>query len=137
MSINSRRPYLIRACYQWITDNRFTPFLLVDAQAEGVLVPVNYVENGRIILNVGPSAVQGLDLGDEQIRFSARFDGEAIPVSFPPRAVLGIYARENHELMNMLFPEVFPEESDGGEPPDPDSDPEGASDRRPSLKVVK
>ncbi len=133
--MNSRRPYLIRACYQWIADNQCTPFLLVDAKHDDVHVPGNYVEDGRIILNVGPGAVQGLDLGDESIRFSARFDGSAMQVSFPPTAVLGIYARESHEIMNMLFPEVFPEESAGEDTPNPD--PDGAPGKRPSLKVVK
>lgn len=137
MATSSRRPYLIRACYQWIIENQQTPFVLVDAGAEGVQVPGNYVENGRIILNVGPSAVQGLELGDDEIHFSARFDGSAMRVSFPPRAVLGIYARERHELMNMLFPETFPEEAGDDQPPEPDPDSGGAPGKKPSLKVVK
>jgi stringent starvation protein B len=91
-------------------------------------------------LNVGPDAVQGLQLGNDWILFNARFDGMEMQVSFPPIAVRGIYARESHEVMNMLFPEVFPEEmSDDGSPPAPD-DPtgsDGKSDKRPSLKVVK
>jgi stringent starvation protein B len=137
--MKSRRSFLIRACYEWITANDCTPFLLVDATRDDVQVPAKFVEDGRIILNVGPGAVQGLEVGDDWIQFSARFDGLAMEVSFPPIAVRGIYARESHELMNMLFPEVFPEEmSDNGSPaPDEPSGSDGKSDKRPSLKVVK
>jgi stringent starvation protein B len=137
--MNSRRPYLIRACYEWIADNDCTPFLLVDAVRDDVQVPSKFIEKGRIILNVGPEAVQDLELGDERIRFSARFDGSAMQVSLPPIAVLGIYARESPEAMGMLFPQVFPEEvSDDGSPaPDEPSGSEGKADKRPSLKVVK
>ena len=137
--MNSRRPYLIRASYEWITGNGCTPFLLVDATRDDVQVPAKFVEDGRIVLNVGPDAVQGLEIGDDWIHFSARFDGAAMEVSFPPIAVLGIYARESHEIMNMLFPEVFPEEVDGDKSPEPDepAGSAGKAEKRPSLKVVK
>lgn len=137
--MNSRRPYLIRACYQWITDNDCTPFLLVDATRDDVQVPAKFVEEGRIVLNVGPTAVKGLELGDDWIQFSARFDGSAMQISFPPLAVLGIYARESHEVMRMLFPGVFPEEitDDGSPQPDGPGGSDGKSEKRPSLKVVK
>ncbi len=130
--MTSNRPYLIRAIYEWLADNRLTPHLLVDAAADQVVVPGQYVEDGRIVLNIGSSAVQGLELGNEMIYFSARFGGQPMTVRIPPGAVLGIYARENGR--GMLFAEDEPEPEGG--PPEPS--PEGGPPReRPSLKVVK
>ena len=126
-SMTSSRPYLIRALYQWIVDNGMTPYLLVNAHGEGVEVPARYVQQGKIVLNLNPSAVQGLDLGNDWISFSARFSGQPMSVRLPPRAVLAIYARENGQGM------TFPEE--GGPPPPPA--PSTGKPGRPSLKVVK
>ena len=104
------RPYLLRALYEWIVDNGCTPHLVVAADVEGVEVPRSYVQNGQIVLNVSPAAVRGLELGNEEIRFSARFAGRAMAVRFPPRAVLAIYARETGKGM------VFSLEDDEGGP---------------------
>lgn len=123
------RPYLIRALYEWLVDNRQTSYFLVDADRADVVVPRDYVEDGRIVLNLTPGAVRDLDLGNDFIRFSARFSGRAMDVSFPPGAVLGVYSRENGQ--GMLFPEEEPEgHSD-------DTPPESSSGGRPALKVVK
>ena len=103
MTISSNRPYLIRALYEWLVDNDLTPHLMVAADREDVVVPGQYVKDGRIILNVCPTAVQMLELGNELISFSARFGGVPTAVSVPPSAVLGIYARENGQ--GMLFPD--------------------------------
>jgi len=127
------RPYLIRAFYDWIIDNGLTPHLMVDARAADVAVPQTYVEDGRIILNVGPTAVHGLDLSNDLISFNARFGGVPMAVRVPPKAVLGIYARENGR--GMLFPEE-PAES-GGPPEDEPEPPRPGGEGRPSLKVVK
>ena len=134
MTVSSNRPYLIRALYEWLLDNELTPHLLVDADQNDVLVPAQFVDQGRIVLNVGQTAVSGLKLGNELITFNARFSGKPMDVMVPPSAVLGIYARENGR--GMLFPN---EEADGnGLPPDDDHDPEPTPPRdRPSLKVVK
>ena len=107
--MTSNRPYLIRALYEWLVDNDLTPYLLVDANREEVKVPSRYVEEGRIVLNVSPSAVRDLHLGNELIAFEARFGGSAFAISLPPEAVLGVYARENGK--GMLFPD-----EDAGEP---------------------
>ncbi len=95
MVMTSTRPYLIRAMYDWIVDNRCTPHLLVDVAFEGVSVPRQYVENGVIVLNMAPSAVRDLDLGNELISFSARFAGTPHDIRVPVPAVQAIYAREN------------------------------------------
>ncbi len=127
--MTSNRPYLIRALYEWLVDNELTPYLLVDADRDSVQVPSRYVEEGRIVLNVSPTAVRDLNLGNELIAFEARFGGAAFAISLPPDAVLGVYARENGK--GMLFPEPDTEEPD---PPKPDGP---TTNGRPTLKVVK
>ncbi|MET0067381.1 MAG: ClpXP protease specificity-enhancing factor [Candidatus Thiodiazotropha sp.] len=130
--MTSNRPYLLRALYDWLVDNAKTPYLMVNADCQGTVVPRRFVENGRIILNVDPSAVSGLVLGNDWISFSARFSGVSEEILIPPRAVLGIYARENGQ--GMLFPDDDAEVEDI---PDDDPDPTPPSGRRPALKVVK
>jgi len=131
--MTSTRPYLIRAFYDWIVDNGLTPYLLVDAAADSVVVPSGHVQDGRIILNVSPSAVRGLELGTELIGFNARFSGLDMAVSVPPEAVLAVYARENGR--GMLFPEENQSQApDGDTEPEPPT-PSGGG--RPSLKLVK
>ena len=130
--MTSNRPYLIRALYEWLVDNDLTPYLLVDANRESVHVPTRYVEEGRIVLNVSPSAVRDLSLGNDLVAFEARFGGSAFAISLPPDAVLGVYARENGK--GMLFPdEGSQEEPVPPKPEDPTPPPGG----RPSFKVVK
>ncbi|WP_279323115.1 ClpXP protease specificity-enhancing factor [Abyssibacter profundi] len=140
----SRRPYLIRAMYDWLVDNDFSPHLLVDIAVEGVQVPPGYAQDGKIVLNVSPTAVRGLSLENDGISFEARFSGRAMTVWVPVHAVLAIYARENGEGMMLQGLD------DGDTPPDPnpptpptDGPPEGGDDtppkgtRRGHLKVVK
>ena len=124
--MTSNRPYLIRALYEWITDNELTPYLLVNAELPHVQVPSQYIHEGRIVLNINSSAVHGLKLGNDLVEFSARFAGIPHVVRIPPIAVMAIYARENGQGM------VFSEGGGGGEPP-----PAPPPDKRPTLKVVK
>ena len=99
-----------------------------------VTVPAQYVEDGRIVLNVSPTAVRDLHLGNEHISFSARFGGRAQEIFIPPDAVLGVYSRENQQ--GMLFPdEEHANPVPDGDSPDPDDTPRGGG--RPTLKVVK
>ncbi|MBN2646218.1 MAG: ClpXP protease specificity-enhancing factor [Thiotrichales bacterium] len=95
----STRPYLIRAIYDWIVDNGWTPHLQVDADYPGTQVPPAFVENGKIVLNVNPTAVAGLELGNEQIVFFTRFHGVEETIVVPPEAVLAVFARENGQGM--------------------------------------
>jgi stringent starvation protein B len=99
----SNRPYLIRAIYEWLVDNDWTPQLLIHADDEGVLVPREYVRDGEIVLNISPTAVQNLVLGNESIDFDARFSGRAMHVSVPVKSVVALFARENGQ--GMAFPE--------------------------------
>lgn len=141
MSSASRRPYLIRAIYDWALDNGHTPHLLVAADAAGVVVPREYVQEGRIALNVSPMAVQGFDPAQEPLFFSARFGGRPFEMQVPTGAVLAIYARENGE--GIVFGEVeTPTDPDGPQTPDPTGGGDGEPPRpkpgeRPKLRVVK
>ena len=131
-----KRPYLLRAMHQWISDCANTPHVIVDAGRAGPDIPKAYVKEGKIVLNLSFTATQRLVLGNEDITFDARFAGVVHHVSFPVAAVLGIYARETGEGM------VFSDQDMGPEPPRPTSTEEGAGNNaptrtRPQLKVVK
>jgi stringent starvation protein B len=95
------RPYLIRALYEWCTDNGFTPFIAVQVD-ESVRVPQEYVKDGEIVLNVSFDATSALQLGNEYIEFKGRFGGVARDILVPVHRVLAIYARENGQ--GMAFP---------------------------------
>ena len=126
-AMTSSRPYLVRALYEWISENDLTPYVLVDADAPSTVVPQDYVENGKIVLNIGGHSVQSLSLGNDVVEFSARFSGQAMQISVPVSAILAIYARENGQGM------VFNEEGNSTPPVSPDPPKSG----RPHLKLVK
>lgn len=128
--MSSSRPYLVRAVYEWIIDNSLTPYILVNAGNESAIVPVEHINNGKIVLNIAPSAVRNLDMGHESFQFDARFGGKSMTVSAPIEAVLAIYAKENGRGM------VFTEEGDGGNPP-PAPTKLKTKSKRPNLRVVK
>ena len=125
-SMTSSRPYLLRALYDWIVDNGLTPYLLINTEMPGVQVPAEHINNGKIVLNVAPEAVQSLVIGDADVSFSARFGGRPMQVSFPVCATLASYTRENGRGM------VFGDDDDT--PPEPVDD---KPSRQPSLRVVK
>lgn len=108
----STRPYLIRALYEWCTDNGFTPYVAV-AVDPTVQVPREYVKNNEIVLNIGFDATSSLTLGNEFIEFKARFGGIAREILVPINHVIAIYARENGQ--GMAFPlELEPEDGTDG-----------------------
>ena len=139
MKMTANRPYLLRAFYEWIVDNSCTPYLVVDATANGVKVPTQFIQNGQIVLNVLPSAVGNLQLGNDAITFNARFGGQPFALFIPVSAVLAIYARENgagtvftleeEEDEAEFFNSELAEDSDLLEPPKPK--------KASHLKVVK
>ena len=135
--MKARRPYLLRAMHEWISDSQCTPHLVVDAGFAGVEVPRQYVQDGKIVLNVSWSATAQLQLGNEELSFSGRFGGASMLVRIPIAAVLAIYARETGQ--GMIF-------ADEAEPPPPDGPPQEpapqdaapkATAGRAKLKVVK
>ena len=102
---SSTRPYLIRALYEWCTDNGFTPYVAVQVD-DSVQVPREYVKNGEIVLNISFDATSSLNLGNDFIEFKARFAGTAREISVPVGRVIAIYARENGQ--GMAFPAPAP-----------------------------
>lgn len=133
----SSRPYLLRAFFEWIVDNETTPYIVVNADYLGVVVPREFVENGRIVLNISPMAVRELELANDHVKFNARFGLAAHDIFVPIKAITAIYAKENGRGM------VFKDE-DGEELPPEDNgeDEKGGSkgkkgNGRPNLTVVK
>jgi stringent starvation protein B len=138
-NMTSHRPYLLRALYEWISDNDMTPHLLVDAGLPGVQVPSHTIKDGKVVLNIAARAVATLELGNDAVRFSARFGGVSHPVYVPVSAVLAIYARETGQ--GMALPEDTSASDPGNEPPTPPSDPGGDEPAPPKrgghLRIVK
>lgn len=99
--VPSTRPYLIRALHEWCTDNGFSPYIAVQVDAS-VQVPLEFVKNGEIVLNVSMDATSALRLGNEFIEFKARFGGVAREIVVPVTHVIAVYARENGQ--GMAFP---------------------------------
>src|SRR5918997_2587518 len=101
MPEKSTKPYLIRAIHEWCSDSNFTPYLSVKVDAN-TRVPMEYVKNGEIVLNVSNDATHRLTIGNDAVQFSARFNGVSRECSVPIEAVLGIFARENGQWL--FFP---------------------------------
>jgi len=132
----STRPYLIRALYEWCTDNGFTPYVAVLVD-DTVQVPREYVKNGEIVLNISYDATSSLKLGNEFIEFKARFAGSAREIMVPVNRVIAIYARENGQGMAfpVPVPGSTPEEAPRG--PSPLSKVPAAPAESPEGKVVQ
>ena len=126
---SSTRPYLLRALHEWCTDNGFTPYVAVLVD-ESVQVPMEYVKNGEIVLNVSYDATGGMTLGNEFIEFKARFGGVPREIIVPVSRVLAIYARENGQ--GMAFPMPASVKSDVAATPSA-----VAPTPRPSLSAVE
>ena len=163
---SSTRPYLVRALHDWCTDNGFTPYVAVQV-GPGVQVPMEYVKNGEIVLNVSFEATSNLKLGNEFIEFKARFGGVTREILVPLDHVVAIYARENGQGMAFPMPSAAGAEAPAAEPaapstvrglrlaasepapepagpasqpesePDPPSPPPSGDSPRPSLKRIK
>ena len=164
MPETSTKPYLVRAIYEWCTDNGFTPYIAVFVDAN-TNVPREFVKNNEIVLNVSFDATSGLDMGNEWITFSARFGGVSRKIDVPVENVLAIYARENGQGMafpversvpetqaatereNNPPPKLAPVGSDSAPAPQGSGDGNGDDDpnqpvpriggKKPALKVVK
>jgi stringent starvation protein B len=125
----STRPYLIRAIHEWSCDNGYTPHITVSVNGS-VQVPLEYVKDGEIVLNVGLTATTGLQLGNDYISFKARFSGVARDIMVPVDQVIAIFARENGQ--GMAFPQISRNEPT----PEPESSKPVAS-TRPTLTRIK
>jgi stringent starvation protein B len=130
----STRPYLIRAIYEWCSDSGLTPYLSVKVN-EQTRVPMEFVKNGEIVLNIGADATHRLTIGDDVVQFSARFGGVSRECSIPVEAITGVFARENQQGLffppETMAPAAAP--ASLGEPaPAPP-----ASGGKPNLQIVR
>lgn len=132
------RPYLLRAMHEWIVDSGLTPHIIANAQAEDLSVPQTSIQNGKVVLNISPTAVRDLMMDEEFVSFVARFGGVSRAVTVPTSAVEAIYARENGR--GMMFSADEGDDSDQTGAGD-DGDGNGASPdpkpSKPNLRVVK
>jgi len=134
--MTSNRPYLIRALFDWVIDNGLTPHLLIDTSNQSVVVPQQFVENQKIVLNISTSATTNLVLGNESISFNARFSGQPMNVFLPIESVMAIYAKENGQGMMFAQEDSSVVLSGKGNNDDPEP-PTPPPSKRPTLKVVK
>lgn len=133
--MSSTVPYLVRGINEWILDNGCTPYLIVDALKDGVIVPVEHVKDGQIVLNISPSAIRDLIIDDDGVSFNGRFHGVVHQIYAPVTAILGIITREDGE--GMWFPkEESPPAPDSPEDDDPPPGPQ-KKDSPPTLRVIK
>lgn len=126
-TLRAQKPYFIRALHEWMSDNGLTPQLLADTSVQGTDVPPGADEDGRIVLNVSWEATRGLVIGNEDVRFQARFGGVPHDVYLPMDAVLAVFARETRE--GMMFPEGGDSEAEDGA--------EAPKRGKPDLKIIK
>jgi stringent starvation protein B len=140
---SSTTPYLIRAICEWCEDNGLTPYVAVKVDAN-TRVPLEFVRNGEIVLNISADATRNLKIGNDLIQFSARFNGVSREVSVPITAVAGIFAKENGQGMAFHSPAsdvpIVPLNSRGNErngKPGSGDRPDPPPGRRPRLQVVK
>ncbi len=125
-----KRPYLLKAAYEWVADNDLTPYLLVNADDEAAVVPMEFVQDGQIVLNISMGAVRNLLMDQDGVSFEARFSGKPMQVFVPIAAALALYAKENGD--GLFFPdEEFPSD------PTPTPPPEPKKESGFKLKVVK
>jgi stringent starvation protein B len=135
--LKSRKPYLLRAMHEWISDSDCTPHIVVDAGVAGVEVPRQYVRDGKIVLNVSWNATAHLTMGATEVGFSGRFGGVGMTVRIPIDAVLAIYARETGQGMIFADDEGSPAPAPPTDTPPPEPPQKPAGGGRAKLKVVK
>ena len=127
----------MNAIYDWIVDNEGTPHVVLFAENPQVLVPQHYVDNGKIILNISPTAAQELLIDPEGLSFSARFGGKPFSIYSPIDMVLAIYASENNEGLSFDLEDFDDTPPDSPPPLRPKKAVKKSSAKRPMLKVVK
>ena len=138
MPERSTKPYLIRAIHEWCTDSGYTPYLSVRAD-ENTRVPMEFVKDGEIVLNIAYDATHRLTIGNDLVQFSARFGGVSLECSVPIYAVAGVFARENGQGL-FFAPETAGDATTVAAVPPDKTDPETTpptTPPRPKLQIVK
>ena len=136
ITVTPTRPYLARAIYEWICANQLTPYLLVDATQPHTDVPLQFVKDGQIVLNLAPHAVHQLHIANEAISFSARFSGASKDIYVPLCAVLGIYARENGQGLFFDPAEYADVQVESAPLLDDNKQESEPSKKKPSLRIL-
>lgn len=142
MSSTPRRPYLVRAMYEWMLDNDLTPHIILDASIAGVVVPAHFAKEEALRLSIGPAATQDLHMDNDYVSFTARVNGKVEYITVPQIALLGILSRETNEGMFFSEDDYPTPEQDAGSSqengsPTPEDEPPTPPTGRPSLRVVK
>jgi len=133
----STKPYLIRGIYDWCADSGLTPYLAVQVD-EYTQVPMGYVKDGKIVLNISVDAVRNLHLGNEDITCGGRFGGVSHQIIVPMSAVIGIFAKENGQGLVFQGPDASPLLNMGSSTKEDEDPPDGGAPHgRPKLRVVK
>jgi stringent starvation protein B len=132
--VKSQRPYLLRALYAWIIDSDEVPYVLVDTTIAGVHVPPEHIQDGQIVLNLGPDAVRDLIIDDEFVSCGGRFGGQRFELYLPMASIRAVYAKDMDQGM-VLPDDPLPDEAAG---PDvaADIDEQPATPDKPTLRLV-
>lgn len=136
-----RRPYLLRALYEWIIDSGEVPNVLVDAEIDGVVVPQEHVRDGQIVLNISPQAVRNLSLGNDYVMCEGRFSGRSVELILPIESVRAIYCRDSGQGLAFDDEDLLQDEADGelgtelAQTSQPESGPKPSGDK-PKLRLV-
>ena len=134
--MNTTKPYLIRAIFEWCVDNQYTPFIAVSVNSN-THVPMEYVENGEIILNISQNAANDLIMGNDDIQFMARFDGVPRKMQIPMNAVKGIFAKEVNQGLTFSLDPGSENKQIADRPNLEQQKQKKTSDKKPHLQVVK
>ncbi len=147
MQFSSNKPYLLRAIYEWVVDNEGTPHVVLFADNPQVIVPQQYIDNGKIILNINPSAAEELLIDDDGLSFKARFGGSPYEIYSPINAIMSLYASETGEGMSFDIENEIPPDDTPPKPTGPKSLDNAKpvkkpavkpnKSKRPALKIVK
>ncbi len=133
--MTSNKPYLLRALYEWLGDNDATPYILVDSEVENVDLPSGIDNDGQVVLSIAQRAVQGLEIANTHISFSARFSGISQNIYIPMQAVMAIYSQESGE--GMMFSADHPALSSHEAEPAESIPDNSAKTKKPGLAIVK
>ena len=133
-----RRPYLLRALYEWIVDSGEVPNVLVDAEVEGVVVPQEHVRDGQIVLNLSPQAVRNLSLGNDYVMCEGRFSGRSVELILPIESVRAIYCRDSGQGLAFDDEDLMHDEGDVAQPANPAESDGGSKPTgdKPTLRLV-
>jgi len=137
MQFSSNKPYLLRAIYEWVVDNEGTPHVVLFADNPQVMVPQQYIDNGKIILNISPSAAEELLIDDEGLSFKARFGGSPYEIFSPMNAVMSLYASETGEGMSFDIENEIPPDDTPPKPSGPKSLDKAKPAKKPTIKPNK